>query len=182
MTVWIENSAYKEIEHHTARLRVQRPLRRRVPRSADTRLQPGDKVLVCGELIVVNRNSERIGPYEVVTAGCSDKTVHFRELEEGLQRAFNLSKVRSFVSANRGFSITSTRCTEKVIKIFALEESTDVFVVAFLTPNDTRISTLGMKETKQAKVRVLLECGTIKFIPCEEIRSDGNVLPGSIRS
>lgn len=45
----IANSARKEMEHHMAGLRVHRALRHRVPKSADTRFQPGDTVFVWRE-------------------------------------------------------------------------------------------------------------------------------------
>lgn len=81
-----------------ARLRVNIALRHRVTRSADIRLLPGSTVLDWGERIVNSRIGERIGPYEVVTADYSVKTVHVRESEEGLRRPYNSVQVRHYVS------------------------------------------------------------------------------------
>ena len=173
----IANTARKEMEHHMARLRVQRALRHRVPRSTDVIFQPGDKVLVWREHIVKNRIGEWVGPHTVASAGYSSKIVHVKESEQGLPRPYNFAQVKPYVSATKA-SRAFLLDVQRSLKGFATEESEDAFLTEVLTPNDPRSSSSRMTDAKRAEIKGLLERGTFKVILREEIPPNGNVLPG----
>lgn len=150
----IANSARKEMEHHMARLRLHRALRHRVPKSADARLQPGDKVLVWREKLVNNRIGEWVGPYSVITADYSSKIVHVRETEDGPLRPYNFAQVKRYISAaevSRAFFLDLNMC----LKRYATEPS-DGYLTEVVTTNDPRASSPSMYDAKRAEIEGLL--------------------------
>ena len=173
----VANAARKEMEHHMARLRVQRALHHRVPRSADTSFQPGDKVLFWREKIINNRIGEWVGPYSVATVDYRTKIVHVKESQDGLSRPYNFAQVKPYVS-ERAPSHAFLVEVHRGLNEYSTDVEDDVFLTEVLSPNDPRASSARMTEAKKTEIKGSLERGTFKVILREEVPPDGNALPG----
>ena len=173
----VANAARKEIEHHMARLRLQRALRHRVPRSADASFQPGDMVLVWREKRINNRIGEWVGPYSVATADYGTKIVHVQESQDDLARPYNFAQVKPYISE---VNVSHAFLAElhSGLKEYSTDVNGDVFLTEVLSPNDPRASSARMSEAKKAEIKGLLERGTFKVILREEVPPNANVLPG----
>jgi len=161
-----------------AKLRVKRALQLKVPPSADAVYQPGDKVLVWREKIVLNRIGEWLGPFTVILADRQRKLVYVQDCEIGPARPFGYAQVKAYISPHESAQTFFSELHTAFAEYRSDTDETAVMLTEVISNQDPRASAPEMAEAKRAEIRGLLERGTFKVILREEIPKDANVLPG----
>ncbi len=148
----VENSARREMERETARMKIQRALKQSVPSATKTVYEVGETVLVWSERVVDNRIGEWLRTFVVKHFDPVSKIVHVQDHVVGPAKPFNISQVKPYLEPI-SFPQTAIRpfftSLSKILSEYPSPMEDETCATETLYPNDPRTRSIAMSKAKR---------------------------------
>ena len=171
----ISNTARQEMEKIMAEIRVKRALQHATPYSANNVYSPGDQVLLWREKQFDIRIGEWMGPFNVVAVDEEKAQVFVQDIRIGQARQFNIVQVKRYHQPEK-LSTTFMSDVRECGRYFGSPEDEEVYLTEIISKGDNSANLKEMTIAKRQEIKNLLERGTFKDIPKEDIPKDCYVI------